>query len=92
MRHATQVGDWPLAAAIVIDELAISKISQPRGGCTVAGDFASMPHQAWTEPEPHLISAAAMLSTGQPASSLTALDAAEGILQRLPADQKAECD
>jgi LuxR family transcriptional regulator, maltose regulon positive regulatory protein len=92
VRHATQAGDWPLAAAIVIDELAIGEISQPRDGCSVAGDFASMPrHQAWAEPEPYLISAAAMLSTGQPASSLMALDAADGVLQRLPASQKAEC-
>ena len=92
VRHATQAGDWPLAAAMVIGEMAISEISQPRDSCSVAGDFAGMPRcQAWIEPEPHLISAAAMLSTGQLASSLTALDAADGILQRLPAGQKTEC-
>ena len=78
---------------MVIDELAISEISQPRDSCSVAGHFASMPrHQAWIEPEPYLISAAAMLSAGQPASSLTALDAADRVLQRLPAGQKAECE
>ena len=92
VRHATQAGDWPLAAAMVIDELAISMVSQPRDNCSVAGNFANMPrHQAWSEPEPYLISAAAMLSAGQPASSLTALDAADGVLQDLPAGQKAEC-
>ena len=89
VRHATQAGDWPLAAAMVIDELAISEISQPRDSCSVAGHFASMPrHQAWIEPEPYLISAAAMLPAGQPASSLTALDAADRVLQRLPAARR----
>ena len=45
--------------------------------------------QAWTEPEPYLVSAAAALSMGRPESSIAALDAAEGILGRLPAGQQA---
>ena len=49
-----------------------------------------MPHsQPWTEPEPHLVLAAAALSAGRPASSAAALEVAEGILRRLPADQEA---
>ena len=51
-----------------------------------------MPHgQAWTEPQPHLVSAAVALSAGRPESSTAALDAADGILERLPADQEAAC-
>ena len=90
VRHAAQAGDWQLAASIVIDGLAISEIIEPRGGPSLADEFTGMPHgQAWTGPEPHLVSAAVALSAGQQESSTAALDAAEGILERLPADQQA---
>ena len=32
VRHATQAGDWQLAAGMVVDALAISEIIEPRGG------------------------------------------------------------
>ena len=90
VRHAAQAGDWPLAASIVIDGLAIGEIIEPRGSPSLAGEFTDMPHgQAWTEPAPHLVSAAVALSAGRPESSIAALDAADGILERLPADQEA---
>jgi LuxR family maltose regulon positive regulatory protein len=90
VRHAAQAGDWQLAASIVIAGLAISEIIEPRGAPSLADEFAGLPHgQAWTGPEPHLISAAVALSAGRPASSTSALDAADGILARLPADQQA---
>jgi len=90
VRHAAQAGDWPLAASIVIDGLAISEIIEPRGAPSLADEFAGLPYgQVWTGPEPHLVSAAVALSAGRPASSTSALDAADGILARLPADQQA---
>ena len=91
VRHAAQAGDWPLAASMVIDELAISEIIERGGGSPcLAGEFAGLPPgRAWTEPEPHLISAAVALSAGRPESSMAALNAADGILARLPADQQA---
>ena len=92
VRHATQAGDWPLAASIVIDALAISEIIEPRGSQPLGEEFKVMPHgQAWTEPQPHLVSAAVALSAGRPEFSVAALDAADGILERLPADQQAAC-
>ena len=36
VRHAAQAGDWPLAAGMVIDGLAISEIIEPRGGRSLA--------------------------------------------------------
>ena len=49
-----------------------------------------MPHgQVWTEPEPYLVSAAVALSMGRPESGIAALDAAEAILDRLPAGRQA---
>ena len=89
VRHAAQAGDWQLAASIVIDALAIGEIIETRGSPCVAGEFADMPHGgAWSGPQPHLVSAAVALSAGRHASSTAALDAAEAILERLPADQE----
>ena len=89
VRHAAQAGDWQLAASIVIDALAISEIIEPRGSPSLADEFAGMPHgRAWTGPQPHLVSAAVALSAGRHGSSAAALDAAEAILERLPADQE----
>src|SRR5271166_3349567 len=90
--HATEAGDWQLAASIVIDQLAIGEIIEPRGSPSLAGQLGGMPPgRAWTQPQPHLVSAAVALSAGQPAASIAALDAADDILERLPADQQVAC-
>jgi len=90
VRHAAQAGDWQLAASMVIDGLAIGEIIEPRGGRSLAGEFASMPYgEAWTEPQPYLVLAAVALSAGRPESSIAALDVAEGILEGLSAGQEA---
>jgi LuxR family transcriptional regulator, maltose regulon positive regulatory protein len=92
VRHATHAGDWLLAAGIVIDALAIGEIIEPRGSPSLGEEFKVMPHgQAWAEPQLHLVSAAVALSAGRPEFSAAALDAADGILDRLPADQEAAC-
>jgi LuxR family maltose regulon positive regulatory protein len=89
VRHAAQAGDWPLAAGMVIDGLAIGEIIERRGDRSLADEFASMPHgEAWPEPQPYLVSAAITLSAGRPESAAAALDAAEKIFERLPADQE----
>ena len=91
VRHAAQAGDWPLAASMVIDGLAIPKVIQPQGSPSLADVFHTMPHRAtWNEPQPHLVRAAVALSAGAPETSAAALDAAEGMLERLPAGQEAE--
>ncbi len=90
VRHAAQAGDWPLAARMVIDGLAISKVIEPQGSPSLADVFQSMPHrETWNEPQPYLVYAAVVLSAGAPETSAAALDAAGGILERLPAGQKA---
>jgi len=71
----------------------LTVITAPAGaGKTMARDvFHSMPHrEAWNEPQPYLVCAAVALSVGAPETSAAALDAAEGILGRLPAGQEAE--
>src|SRR5215831_1387006 len=90
VRHAGQAGDWPLAASMVVDGLAISEIIEPRGGRSLAAEFLGMPpSDAWTGPQPHLVSAAAALAAGQPESAAAALDAADRILDGRPAGQEA---
>ena len=90
VRHGAQAGDWPLAAGLVIDGLAIGQIIEPRGDHCLAEEFASLPPgQAWTGPQPHLVAAAIALSAGRHQSSASALNAADSILERLPADQEA---
>ena len=60
-------------------ELAIGQIIEPRDGQCLAEEFAGMPSgQAWTEPAPHLVSAALALAAGQRESCAAALDAADG--------------
>jgi len=49
-----------------------------------------MPHgQAWTEPQPYLVSAASAVSARRYESAAATLAAAESILERGPADQEA---
>jgi len=91
VRHAAQAGDWPLAASMVIDGLAISNVIERQGSPSLADVFQGMPHrEAWNEPQPYLVCAAAALSSGAPGTGAAALDAAEGILEGLPAGQEAE--
>jgi LuxR family transcriptional regulator, maltose regulon positive regulatory protein len=92
VRHAAQAGDWPLAAGLVIDDLAIGQIIEPRSRQCLAEEFAGMPSgQVWTEPQPHLVAAAIALSAGRHESCAAALHAADGILERFPAGQETTC-
>ncbi len=89
VRHATVVGDWQLAASMVVDGLAIGEIIEPEDGPSLADEFAGMPPgERWPEPQPYLVCAAVALAAGRPEPAAAALDAAEKILDRLPADQE----
>ena len=92
VQHATRAGDWELAASMVIDALAISEIIEPRGIPSLAGEFRRMPRgEAWAGPQPYLVAAAVELAAGRYESSAAALDAGEGMLAPLPADEQAAC-
>jgi LuxR family maltose regulon positive regulatory protein len=89
VRHAARAGDWPLAARMVINGLAIGEIIEPRSGQSMADEFAAMPvGETWAEPHPYLVSAAIALSAGRPESALAALEASEKTFERLPATQR----
>ena len=92
VRHATRADDWQLAASMVVDSLAISEIIEPRDSPSLAGEFRRMPHsEAWAGPQPYLVAAASELAAGRNDSSAAALDAGEGMLAPLPADEQAAC-
>jgi LuxR family maltose regulon positive regulatory protein len=90
VRHAIEAGDRQLAASMIIDELAIGEVTEPRDEHYLADEFQNMPHgQAWAEPEPYLVCAAVALSAGREESAIAALNAAESILERLPDGEQA---
>ena len=92
VQHATRAGDWQLAASMVVDALAISEIIEPRGSPSLAGEFRRMPRgEGWAGPQPYLVAAAGELAAGRHDSSVAALDAGEGMLAPLPADEQAAC-
>ncbi len=81
VRQAVRAGDWPLAAAMVVDELAIGQLTDPRDGQRLAGEFTGLPSgQDWAEPAPYLVCAALALGAGQDESCAAALDAADRLL------------
>jgi LuxR family transcriptional regulator, maltose regulon positive regulatory protein len=89
VRHAAKAGDWQLAARVVIDGLAITEIMEPQRGQSLAGEFLSMPlSEAWDEPQPYLVSAAASLARGERETCVAALTTAESILASLPAGEE----
>jgi LuxR family transcriptional regulator, maltose regulon positive regulatory protein len=92
VRHAAQADDWPLAAEMVINDLAVGDLLEPGDGHRLVGEFHAMPpEQAWIEPAPYLVAAAMALSAGEPGSCLASLQAADEILERVPADEQPEC-
>jgi LuxR family maltose regulon positive regulatory protein len=89
VRHAVQAGDWPLAARVVVDGLAVGELIEP-GSPRLAEEFKGLPAgDAWAAPQPYLVAAALALSAGEPDSAAAALAAAGEGLRRLPADQRA---
>ena len=92
VRHAARADDWQLAAAMVIDALAVGQIVGPGRGQSLAGEFAGMPYLGtWDTPQPYLVCAALALLNGEPDAALARLAAVERALPGVPADQQATC-
>jgi LuxR family transcriptional regulator, maltose regulon positive regulatory protein len=90
VRHAARAADWPLAADLVVDELAIGELTERGAGHPLAAEFAAMPADcAWAEPAPYVVAAALALAAGRAEAATAALDAADGLLDRWPADREA---
>ena len=92
VRHAARAGDWQLAAAMVVDDLAISQIIEPGSGQRLTDEFRDLPPgRSWTGPQPYLIAAAMALAAGRDESCAASLDAADGLLGHVPAGQEPGC-
>jgi LuxR family maltose regulon positive regulatory protein len=88
-RHAAESGDWQLAARVVVDELAIGQLVEPRGRQSLADAFRGMPPDlAWTQPQLLLVIAAMELSGPDGHLGGAALGTAESLLERLPGDSE----
>ena len=75
----------PASSSTIWRSARSSSRGAARPGRRVRGDAA---RPSLARAAPHLVSAAVALSAGRPESSMAALDAADGILERLPADQE----
>ena len=85
VRYAGESGDWPFAARIAVDELAISQLIEPRGRRLLAEGFQHMPAESpWTGAYPLLVEAALELSGPDAVPDGATLAAAEGLLESLP--------
>ena len=85
VRHAADAGDWPLAAGIILDELAIGQLIEPRRDHSLTDVFRRMPRPARSaQPQQLLMSAALELSDGARDLCDSSLAAAETGLDRLP--------
>jgi LuxR family maltose regulon positive regulatory protein len=84
--QAAQAGDWPLAARIVVDELAVARLMSPGGGDALAEAVHDIPRgTSWTEPQPWLVLAALELSNGNRDTAAAYLLGAERALRQRPA-------
>ena len=86
VQHAAEAGDWPLAAGIILDELAIGQLIEPRRDHSLAEVFRRMPRPpAPAPPQQLLMTAALELADGARDLCDSSLAAAETGLGRLPA-------
>ncbi len=91
VRHAAAAGDWPLAAALAVDDLAIGQLAEPGDGRPLAAEFARMPAgEDQAAPAPYLVLAAMALAAGQYEACAAAVDAADDLIRSMPADQGTE--
>jgi LuxR family transcriptional regulator, maltose regulon positive regulatory protein len=87
--HAQAAGDWPLAARIVVDELAIGQLTEPYASGPLAGVLREMPRDtAWTEPQPLLVAAALGLADADAETVSVSLTIAGDMLARTSPDEQ----
>jgi LuxR family transcriptional regulator, maltose regulon positive regulatory protein len=85
VRHAGESGDWPFAARIALEELAIGQLIEPRGNRSLALRFQRMPAESpWTQAHPLLVEAALGLPGADGVQGGAMLATAERVLERLP--------
>ena len=86
VRSAANAGDWPLVAAIMVDELAIAQLMDPAHGDLPTQGFHVVP-DGEVSPQFLLAAAAVALSVSDDQAAEAPLKAAEDILGGLPGDR-----
>ena len=86
--HAAAVNDWPLAARIVVDELAVGELLKPRGSSPVADTLRQIPvpgalPDGSTQPPSLLVAATLELADGRDKEAGRLLAAAGECLDQL---------
>ncbi len=88
-RQAVAGGDWQLAARIAVDELVVDQLMEPPGVEPLAEVLQRIPQdQAWSEPQPLLVTAALRLATTGDDSAAASLAVADQMLDQIPPDQE----
>ena len=88
VRHAAESGDWGLAARIVVGDLSIGQLIDPRGAQPLTDEFRHLPPPLpGAGPEVLLVAAAMELATAAGHPKGTALSEAEAILEHRPAGE-----
>ena len=86
IRHAAEAGDWQFAARMVLDELAVDQLIEPRVTELLASAFDHMPRNlAWSDPQPLLVAAAIDVARSREGTSQAYLGAAQSLLEQMPA-------
>jgi LuxR family maltose regulon positive regulatory protein len=89
VRHAAAAGDWPLAAWMVLEELAISHLIEPQSDVSIFDVFRAFPGDTPGIELPQLLVAAAMeLADETAATGSDSLSTAESALEQLPAEDE----
>jgi LuxR family maltose regulon positive regulatory protein len=89
VRHAIAANDWPLAAQLVVDDLAIGTLIAAPDHGTLGECLRRMPRvTAEAGPQLALTAAAIALCDVQHAAGRAALAVADDLLTRIPADQE----
>ena len=89
VRHAADSGDWQFAARMVLDELAIGQLINPRDKQPLTEVFRRMPlDPVPTQPQPLLVIAAMGLADAEDQSCAHSLTAADRVLDTLPPDDE----
>jgi LuxR family maltose regulon positive regulatory protein len=91
--HAAEIGDWQLAAGIVVGELAVGELLKPGGSSTVADHLRRIPTPEErsgvpAQPSSMLVAAALELREGREQAAGRLLTASEGRLDRLSAGRE----
>ena len=89
VRQAAAASDWPFAARLVVDDLAIGTLIEAPDHDPLTDCLREMPPALLgAGPEPALVAAGIALADVQHERARTALAAAEGSLAGLPADER----